>query len=322
MNAQLQFDNKACQGQSFMNPIPATVLQRKCACGNHTPSGSECTECSKNKQALQRASLFSHGGGIAVGDAEVSSLVHESPRFAQDFSHITSATGTDSFDGPVEEEEESVNLRLPSTPQTPTAAQSIPSCPIATTVDDVTDLTPTSLQAGFLSAHGIIARMRVLPDRTAWDGKQIRESLTQTSSTCPAGLTRGGPCSGNSTFTVGAASGRSGVIPQQPAIRNCFYDFHTSHSRSISFLHDAGRNPLGINSCEAVCRQEYSCNNTVIGEHTVTRRFRKGSFNGRNVTIIDVSKTDNPTRPGDFPTRTLPPGEQYASLTSGQRKTE
>jgi hypothetical protein len=30
------------------------VLQRKCACGNHTVAGGECTECGKNKSGLQR----------------------------------------------------------------------------------------------------------------------------------------------------------------------------------------------------------------------------------------------------------------------------
>jgi hypothetical protein len=252
-----------------------------------------------------------------MGEGEVPSISRALPRFAQDFSQVISATDTDSCDGPVEEEgEESVNLPLPPVRQAPTPAQPVPLCPVTTGVDDVTDLTPAGLQAGFLSAYGIIARMRVLPDRTTWDGRQITESLTQTSNTCPAELTRPGPCNGSSTFTVGAASGGSGVIPQQPAMRNRFYDFHTSRSRSISFLHDAGRNPAGINACEVVCRQEYSCNNMVIGAHMITRRFRKGSFNGRNVTIIDVSKVDNPAGPGDFPMRTLPPGQEYASLTS------
>ena len=29
--------------------------------------------------------------------------------------------------------------------------------------------------------------------------------------------------------------------------------------------------------------------------------------------IIDVAKQDNPAGPGDFPQRTLPPGDDYAS---------
>ncbi len=155
--------------------------------------------------------------------------------------------------------------------------------------------------------------MRVLPDRTTLDGRQITESLSQTPSTCPAGLTVPGPCNGSSTFIVGAASGGSAVIPQQPAMRNRFYDFHTSRSRVVSFLHDPARNPTGMNSCETVCLQLYSCNGAIIGAHLITRWFRKSTFNGVNVTIIDVTKQNLVSDMGDFPERTLPPGQEYAS---------
>lgn len=36
------------------NGAPYTVLQRKCACGNHTIAGGGCAECAKNKSAFQR----------------------------------------------------------------------------------------------------------------------------------------------------------------------------------------------------------------------------------------------------------------------------
>jgi hypothetical protein len=213
-----------------------------------------------------------------------------------------------------DEREESVNIPLaPPTRQPPAQPQAALSCPATTQVDDVTDLTPAGLQAGYLSGYGIVARMRVLPDKTTWDGKQVTESLAQTSSTCPAGLTNPGPCSGSSTFTVGAASGQSNIIPAQPAMRNRFYDFHTSRSKTVSFLHDATRNPTGMGSCETVCLQQYSCNNAVIGTHRITRQFRKSVFNGQNVTRIDVTKNDLVLGPGDFPPRTLPPGEEFAS---------
>lgn len=211
-----------------------------------------------------------------------------------------------------EEGEESVNLQAPPVTQPSTQPQPAPSCPASVRVDNVTNLTQAGLQAGFLSAYGIIARMRVLPDSRTWDGKHVTESLMQISNTCPSGLTRPGPCNGNSTFTVGAASGRSVLIPQQPAMRNRFYDFHASRSRNISFLHDPNRNPTGMNSCEAVCLQRYSCNGIVIGTHTVKRQYHKGTFNGRNVTIISVTKQDLVSEPGDFPVRTLPLGLEYA----------
>ena len=36
------------------SPVPIGILQRKCACGNHTVAGGECTGCAKNKSGLQR----------------------------------------------------------------------------------------------------------------------------------------------------------------------------------------------------------------------------------------------------------------------------
>jgi len=30
------------------------LLQRKCACGNHTPAGRQCAECAKKKTSMQR----------------------------------------------------------------------------------------------------------------------------------------------------------------------------------------------------------------------------------------------------------------------------
>ncbi|MDO9236679.1 MAG: DUF4157 domain-containing protein [Aquabacterium sp.] len=39
---------------SFLPPAQGLLLQRKCACGNHTVAGGECAECAKNKTGLQR----------------------------------------------------------------------------------------------------------------------------------------------------------------------------------------------------------------------------------------------------------------------------
>jgi hypothetical protein len=53
----------------------------------------------------------------------------------------------------------------------------------------------------------------------------------------------------------------------------------------------------------------------IIGVHPITRRFSRGIFNGRNVTIVQVTKRDFVSEPGDYPIRTLPEGEEYASVT-------
>lgn len=167
-------------------------------------------------------------------------------------------------------------------------------CPQSTEVASVIDLTNAALAAGFRTAYGIHAQIRVRPDGRTWDGTQIPESLTTGANSCPDTLTRGDPCSGGSTFTVGAASGNSPVLPgPRPGARNRFWDFHTTHvrPRSVSVLHDATRNPANLDTCSTVCNQEYLCGGNTIGRHTITRTYRKGVYNGQNVTLVDVTKT-------------------------------
>jgi len=164
-------------------------------------------------------------------------------------------------------------------------------CPTSTEVESMMDLTPSGLAQGYLSGYGIMATMRVRPDQRDWNGTKIAESLSEVPGTCPAGLTKPSPCEGGPPFTVGDPSKGSSVHPAEPGLRNRFYDFHRSRSKDISFLHDATRNPVGLNSCQTACKQVYSCEGQVIGQHVITRTFRKGTFGGKNVTIVDVTKT-------------------------------
>ncbi len=167
-------------------------------------------------------------------------------------------------------------------------------CPRSTEVATAIDLRNEALAAGFRTAYGIHAQMRVRPDGRTWDGTRITEALTMGANTCPDTLTRGEPCSGGSTFTVGAASGNSPVLTgPRPGARNRFWDFHTTHvrPRGVSVLHDATRNPANLDTCSTACEQEYSCGGNVIGRHTITRTYTKGVYNGQNVTFVDVTKT-------------------------------
>jgi hypothetical protein len=163
------------------------------------------------------------------------------------------------------------------------------SCPVSTEVDRVVDMTPDGLRAGFLTAYGAMTVMRVRPGERTWDGTRIQESLTTISNTCPASFSPTPECSGTSVFTVGEP-GRSSRIGDQPGLVNRFYDFHVSRTRDLSRLHDATRNPQGVNSCETVCQQNYSCDGRDIGRHTVSRQFTKGTFGGRDVTLVAVTK--------------------------------
>ena len=72
---------------------------------------------------------------------------------------------------------------------------------------------------------------------------------------------------------------------------NRFYDFHVTKSRALSRLHDPSRNPGGLDACRTVCEQKYFCEDREIGRHTVTRDFRKGVFDGQQVTLVTVGKT-------------------------------
>lgn len=56
MNTRLQIQTQV-EPTPFYTPVQRGLLQRKCACGNHTPAGGECTECTKKNHSLQRAAL-------------------------------------------------------------------------------------------------------------------------------------------------------------------------------------------------------------------------------------------------------------------------
>ena len=167
-------------------------------------------------------------------------------------------------------------------------------CPGSTEVATAIDLRNEALAAGFRTAYGIHTQMRVRPDGRTWDGTKISESLTMGANSCPESLTRGEPCSGGSIFTVGDESGKSPVLAgPRPGARNQFWDFHTTHvrPRGLSVLHDATRNPAKLNTCSTACEQEYRCGGSIIGRHTVTRTYRKGTHKNQDVTFVDVTKT-------------------------------
>lgn len=160
-------------------------------------------------------------------------------------------------------------------------------CPTKTVVEKTTDMTPKGIEKGYRTGYGAVATMRVEPDATNWDGTQIVEANKRTKNTCPEEF-KIDPCSGKDTFTVGAER-NSSVLGKLPATKNRFYDFHTSRWNIGSLLHE--RNPKNIDSCEAVCEQNYSCGGKVIGTHTVTRTFTKGKSGDRDVTLVNVKKT-------------------------------
>jgi hypothetical protein len=160
-------------------------------------------------------------------------------------------------------------------------------CPTKTVVDKSLDMTPEAIKKGYRTGYGITSVMRVEPTSTVWDGTQIVEATKQTRNTCPEefGIS---PCNGTDTFTVGKES-NSSILGKLAATPNRFYDFHFTRWNKGSLLHD--RNPKDIDSCEIACEQKYSCGGNVIGTHTVTRTFTKGTSGSRNVTLVNVTKS-------------------------------
>lgn len=91
------------QGTRITPLLAGGILQRKCACGQHTIAGSGCSACEKNRSTLQRATRNSQ---LETGtSAGVPSIVHEvlrspgqpldsatraffEPRFGHDFSRV------------------------------------------------------------------------------------------------------------------------------------------------------------------------------------------------------------------------------------------
>jgi hypothetical protein len=174
-----------------------------------------------------------------------------------------------------------------ATPTTP-AAQA--NCPTSSSIDHTIAQNESALKKGYGTAYGIVAVMRVLPDNMNWDGKQIVEHVTIHSSTCPASWA--GMCQSGPPLPVGAGA-HSGAIGDLPPIHNRFYDNHRTRWNQ-SRLHDAGQNPTNMDTCEVVCDQDYTCDSTVIGRYQITRRFRKDTYHGRDVTIVDVTKAPRP----------------------------
>ena len=93
--SKLQVAEKSSQ---TITPVPVGLLQRKCACGNHTAGGS-CGECTKEKMNLQRKSASQSELGKVppiVHDVlrssgqplDAASRAFFEPRFGHDFSRV------------------------------------------------------------------------------------------------------------------------------------------------------------------------------------------------------------------------------------------
>ena len=58
MSTQLPLQTKTASQSSF-TPVQVSILQRKCACGQHTVAGSECEECRQKREGMMQRSAVS-----------------------------------------------------------------------------------------------------------------------------------------------------------------------------------------------------------------------------------------------------------------------
>jgi hypothetical protein len=129
--------------------------------------------------------------------------------------------------------------------------------------------------------------MHLLPDTADWSGAQVFERVSQSSSTCPGAWQMCSPAM--QPFPINQ-SRHSTVLGELPARRNRFYDFHTSRWNE-SRLHDSTQNPTGMDECTVVCNQSYVCGERVLGNFRITRHFSKDVRNGREITVVNTTKT-------------------------------
>lgn len=280
-----------------------SFLQRRCACGGSPGLDGECAECWRKRLTFQRwgranyqpttppsvtpvaAQPGHHIGRVrihanAAVDEEPGGDEPDSGELGQEFPGQAQPTPVEVMPAVTEAE------LTPGVQPLEGGEKAKVKCPSKTVVEKTIDMTPKGIEKGYRTGYGAAAVMKVEPDSTNWDGTQIVESLKQTKNTCPKefGIS---PCSGNSTFTVGAGT-KSSVLGELEAKRNRFYDFHISRWNKGSLLHD--RNPDNVDSCQVECEQKYSCGDAVIGTHTVTRTFTKGKSGSRDVTLVAVTK--------------------------------
>lgn len=290
---------------SLQKPIPdmqpGSRVQRTCACGRCSADAGECTECqaksvhSQEQKASPRY-LSGHGFKHSFADVRVNAAsgaaVAESRNSSRDEDPIHQPM-IDEFrrrqglpQGGVDREGNRVG---PSDAEIKYGGLAL-RCPSSVDLESTINLNQEALAKGYRTAYGILAKMRVGPDIRNWNGTQIAEVVTPIPGTCPSTLTSD-PCASGPPFTVGDPTKSSPVHPVEPGIRNRFYDFHRTRWQGSSLLHDKTRNPKDLNTCDSKCDQKYVCDGQTIGQFVITRTFRKSTYQGSDVTIVDVTKT-------------------------------
>lgn len=167
----------------------------------------------------------------------------------------------------------------------------IPACSSSLASVTVDQITPKSLpdydHPTYLTGVGILARMKVAPSGTNYNGAVLVETVTPTSNSCPSNIQQYTSfptitAANNSTFTVGSSAYWEGS--QFASITDDFYD---SHKLLVNI------NVLGltsVTSCVAKATQTYTCGGRTVGTFTLTNTYTKGTLNGNTVTNVSTTK--------------------------------
>jgi len=191
------------------------------------------------------------------------------------------------------------------------------SCPTSSSLDTFLKFNhgdlPSGQQANFRTYLGVLVRhgLDPGPDHT---GHCIQEELSLVSTDCPAALTAATrPCSKSDCLPVNRGGQDRPTGKSLSSSRRAFLDIHRSTS-ARSLLEGTG-----VNSCQVICEQKYHCDSLaapVLAVYRITRNFQAGTYTPpggtpQHITTGSVDK-DEVFGMGDFPSQTLPRGEQYA----------
>jgi hypothetical protein len=253
------------------------------------------------------ALAYTVGRDLVFGDGQFAPHSPEGRRLiAHELAHVVQQAGAGARRG-------AVLQRQPAPPRAPASNP----CPSSTGIDDFRQFNhsnlPPSQQTQFRTYLGMLVRHDLSPgpDHT---GHCAQEELSLLSTDCPTSVTAAlNSCSKRDCLPVNRPGMDRPTGTSLPSNRRAFLDLHrTTSNRSI--LEGTGKN-----SCRVVCEQKYHCDALgapVLGIFKITRNFRADTFtppsgSPQHITTGEVEKVESFGK-GDFPTRTLPKGTEYA----------
>ncbi|HBB87628.1 MAG TPA: hypothetical protein DC047_08450 [Blastocatellia bacterium] len=260
---------------------PGFLLQRKCACGQHTIAGSSCAACGSES--------YRHSSGASN---ELRSLRESKSEPSQ--SRIPA---------PAAGEKVSVNGPSPGPGSASPPATANAKCPSDIKLIEVGQGNDRDFGLkGPITGWGGYGVMEVSdPSGRKWDGTKIHEVLANVKNTCDDPGTNAcsnknaGDDRAKSTFVVGQQYDFLG-LGQLPAGANRFSDVHAFVDKRLSVLHKIDKQ-----SCEVQCEQTYTCEGRRFGpDFLITYLMTAGSvprsgggFNA--VTRVAITKTAKST---------------------------